>query len=100
MSVSASSSRDGMALAEVLDNGPGIAPTRREDVFKRFNHASPATDKGKGRHGAGLGLAIARAYARRNGGDITLADLPASPNVAASGTRGLRAILSLPLAIS
>ena len=93
-------SRDGMALAEVLDNGPGIAPTRREDVFKRFNHASPATDKGKVRHGAGLGLAIARAYARRNGGDITLADLPASPNVAASGTRGLRAILSLPLAVS
>lgn len=92
------STRDGMALAEVLDNGPGIAPTRREDVFKRFHHASPGT--GKGRHGAGLGLAIARAYARRNGGDITLAELPVSPDDDASSTHGLRAILSLPLAAS
>ena len=90
--------QDGMALAEVLDNGPGIAPTRREDVFKRFHHTGPGTDKG--RHGAGLGLAIARAYARRNGGDITLAELPASPDGTASSMQGLRATLSLPLAAS
>ena len=90
--------QNGMALAEVLDNGPGIASTRREDVFKRFHHASPGTDKG--RHGAGLGLAIARAYARRNGGDITLADLPADPNSATPETHGLRATLRLPLSAS
>lgn len=96
------STRDGMALAEVLDNGPGIAPTRREDVFKRFHQANPGTrtEKGQGRHGAGLGLAIARAYAQRNGGEIMLADLPASPNGIVSGRHGLRAILSLPLAFS
>lgn len=92
------SAQHGMALAEVLDNGPGIAPIRREDVFKRLHHASPGT--GKGRHGAGLGLAIARAYARRNGGEIALADLAISPNDTASSTHGLRAILSLPLATS
>ena len=99
------SMRDGMALVEVLDNGPGIAPTRWEDVFKRFHQATPGTgtEKGQRRHGAGLGLAIARAYARRNGGEVTLADLPASPNSpnsTASGRHGLRAILSLPLASS
>ena len=87
---------DGMALADVLDSGPGIAAMRREDVFKRFHHTGPGTDKS--RHGAGLGLAIARAYARRNGGDITLAELPASANGTASSTHGLRATLSLPLA--
>lgn len=92
------SRQDGMALAEVLDSGPGVATTRRTDVFKRFHHASPGTNQG--RHGAGLGLAIARAYARRNGGDITLADLSASLNATASSAQGLRATLSLPLASS
>jgi two-component system sensor histidine kinase TctE len=79
---------DGMALAEVRDDGPGIATTRRAQVFERFHSADPGAEKNP--RGAGLGLGIARAYARRNGGDIELAD-------AASGT-GLRAILRLPLA--
>lgn len=83
-------SRDGMALAEVRDNGPGIAQARRHQVFERFHSAGPGA--GKGSRGAGLGLSIARAYARRNGGDIELAD-------PASGT-GLRAVLRLPLAPS
>lgn len=90
------STRDGMALAEVRDDGPGIATTRRVEVFERFHQASPGP--GKGPHGAGLGLAIARAYARRNGGDIELADLTANSAGAASSTTGLRAILRLPLA--
>jgi len=92
------STRDGMALAEVRDDGPGIARTRRLEVFERFHQASPAPDKGP--RGAGLGLAIARAYARRNGGDIELADLPVdgAGTGTASCTTGLRAILRLPLA--
>ena len=88
----------GMASAEVLDNGPGIPTVRREDVFKRFHHANPGTDKG--RTGAGLGLAIARAYARRNGGDITLADGPSRTNGLTLNAHGLRATLSLPIAAS
>lgn len=80
-------SRDGMALAEVRDDGPGITEARRTEVFERFHSAGAE----RGPHGAGLGLSIARAYARRNGGDIELAD-------AASGA-GLRAILRLPLAL-
>ena len=90
------STRDGMALAEVRDDGPGIARTRRAGVFERFHQASPGP--GKGPHGAGLGLAIARAYARRNGGDIELADPAASSPGSNSSTTGLRAILRLPLA--
>jgi two-component system sensor histidine kinase TctE len=82
------STLDGTALAEVRDDGPGIAAARRAQVFERFHSADPGSEKGS--HGAGLGLAIARAYARRNGGDIELTDT-------ASGT-GLRAILRLPLA--
>lgn len=73
---------EGMACAEVSDDGPGIAAARRAEVFERFRQAGDRAG------GAGLGLAIARAYAQRNGGDIVLAE--------ADGGTGLRAILQLP----
>ncbi|SFM05634.1 sensor histidine kinase [Variovorax sp. OV329] len=81
---------NGQAQAEVSDDGPGIAPERRDEVFGRFRQGG----EGKGSRGSstGLGLAIARAYARRNGGDIVLADAQGH------GGKGLRAILQLPLA--
>jgi len=83
--------QDGQAFAEVRDNGPGIAPDLRARVFERFRQGE--VHPGKGVQGAGLGLAIGRAYARRNGGDIELADADANdPHVA-----GLRAVLRLPL---
>ena len=90
--------RDGMALAEVRDNGPGIAQSQRVAVFDRFHQASP--DHRNGQHGAGLGLAIARAYARRNGGDIEFATLDSGGALSAADAdnTGLRAILRLPLA--
>jgi two-component system sensor histidine kinase TctE len=80
------------ALAEVSDSGPGIPPDRREGAFERFSHGAP--DAAGAAHGAGLGLAIARAYARRNGGDIVLTDVAD----AAGGGTGLCARLALPLA--
>lgn len=75
------------ALAEVCDSGPGVAPERRDAVFERFHQ--DRTEASQATRGAGLGLTIARGYARRNDGDIELA--------AAVGG-GLRAILRLPLA--
>ena len=80
----------GLAVADVCDNGPGIAAESRERLFERFSRR--ALDSG----GAGLGLAIARAYARRNGGDIELRDPPQSR----ADTRGLCARLVLPLAVT
>jgi two-component system sensor histidine kinase TctE len=80
------------AIAEVSDNGPGMAPDRRAAAFERFGRGAPQAVGGA--RGAGLGLAIARAYARRNGGDIVLADL-AHPK---AGCSGLCARLMLPLA--
>jgi two-component system osmolarity sensor histidine kinase EnvZ len=58
--------RQGEALVAVTveDDGPGIPPERREDVFRPF-----AT----GAHGGtGLGLTIARDIVRAHGGDIAL----------------------------
>jgi two-component system sensor histidine kinase TctE len=80
------------ALAEVADTGPGIPPEQRETSFERFRRGAPEVI-GAAR-GAGLGLAIARAYARRNGGDIVLSDAPDGP----AGGAGLCARLLLPLA--
>jgi len=82
------------ALAEVCDSGPGIAPERRDSVFERF-HRDPAAGAAA-TQGAGLGLTIARSYARRNGGEIAL-DSAGMPESATGG--GLRATLRLPLAV-
>ncbi len=81
---------DQWVMAEVTDTGPGIPPERREASFERFRRGAP---KAGTTRGAGLGLAIARAYARRNGGDIVLVD-PAQQRAGV----GLCARLLLPLA--
>jgi len=80
------------AWIEVNDTGPGIPALYRAQAFERFQRISHTASTGQ-RHGAGLGLAIARAYAQRHGGDIELADSTASNGQ----TPGLRAILRLPL---
>ncbi|KAF1043184.1 sensor histidine kinase [Xylophilus sp.] len=86
--------RGGQACAEVRDDGPGIAAGRREDVFGRFRQ-SAGGGAAAAAGGAGLGMAIARAYARRNHGDILLDD--GDPRADGSGV-GLCARLVLPLA--
>ena len=62
------------------DDGPGIPPDRREDVFRPFESGPDG--------GTGLGLTIARDIARAHGGDILLEDSPLG---------GLRARLRLPI---
>ena len=51
------------------DDGPGIPPHLREEVFKPFLRLDDARNQDEG--GSGLGLAIARDIARSHGGDIT-----------------------------
>lgn len=53
---------------ELIDQGPGIAACNRERVFERFWREAPAQSG----H-SGLGLPIARAIARRHGGDVVVA---------------------------
>lgn len=80
------------AWIEVNDTGPGIPAGQRVQAFERFRRMGSATSTGRS-HGAGLGLAIARAYAQRHGGDIELSD-STTPN---GETPGLRALLRLPI---
>ncbi|RFC64128.1 HAMP domain-containing protein [Fulvimarina endophytica] len=70
---------------EVEDDGPGIAPDKREEVFKPFVRLDDARNIDAG--GTGLGLAIARDIARGHGGDILLTN---------SALGGLRALIRLP----
>ncbi|ABY30977.1 ATP-binding protein [Methylorubrum extorquens] len=71
-------------LIAIDDDGPGIPPESREDVFKPFVRLDDARqDAG----GSGLGLAIARDIARAHGGDVGLHDSPLG---------GLRATVRIP----
>ena len=70
----------------VDDDGPGIPPAMREDVFKPFLRLDDARNQDQG--GTGLGLAIARDIARSHGGDIMLGDSPLG---------GLRATVRVPV---
>jgi two-component system osmolarity sensor histidine kinase EnvZ len=68
------------------DDGPGIPPESREEVFKPFLRLDDARNLNEA--GTGLGLSIARDIARNHGGDIHLHESPMG---------GLRAIVTLPL---
>ena len=56
----------------VEDDGPGIPPDKREEVFKPFLRLDEARNQDVEHGGSGLGLAIARDIARSHGGDIRL----------------------------
>lgn len=58
--------RDGRAVFEVADEGPGLPPAALERVFERFYRASDGDRAG----GTGLGLTVSRAIVRAHGGTI------------------------------
>ncbi len=57
--------RDGAVTVEIADRGPGVRPGEVDRIFDRFSMGD-----GSRHGGGGLGLAIARAHARRLGGDL------------------------------
>ena len=64
----------GTITVEIADDGPGLPPKARDNLFRPF--------AGSGRPGGtGLGLAIAREILRAHGGDITLGDSTATGTV-------------------
>ncbi len=85
--VRVSAVRDAQFVSIVVDDdGAGIDPADREDVFRPFYRLDEARNQDQG--GAGLGLAIARDIARSHGGDITLSESPMG---------GLRAAVRIPV---
>lgn len=76
----------GQVVVTVDDNGLGIPPERLEQVFEPWVRLEAGVQRPGGN---GLGLAIARDLALREGGTLSLANRPEG---------GLRATLTLPLA--
>lgn len=66
--------RDGVSVLSVEDNGPGIPPSERHQVFERFYRVL-----GNKESGSGLGLAIVREIADAHEADIELLNAPGGP---------------------
>ena len=67
----ATTARDGLAIIEVRDHGPGIAPDELDHVTERFYRGSGARAGG-----SGLGLAIVQELAERDGGSMGVSRAP------------------------
>ncbi|MDX6608186.1 MAG: two-component system, OmpR family, sensor kinase [Solirubrobacterales bacterium] len=61
------------AVIEVADDGPGIPPRLREQIFNRFVRGEGPADTAVG-PGSGLGLAIVRAVATSHGGTVEVGE--------------------------
>ena len=78
--------RDQVIEITIDDDGPGIPPDKRKEVFRPFFRLEQSRNPETG--GVGLGLTIARDVVRNHGGDIVLEDAPGG---------GLRARIWLPV---
>jgi len=79
-------SEGGLAIVDVVDNGPGMPSGDLSQAFDPFFRGERSRNRSTG--GIGLGLAIAQTAAQSHGGTIVLENLPA----------GFRARVTLPLA--
>lgn len=61
--------REGKAVLTVADNGPGVSPEALARLGEPFHRGDPSRNRETG--GAGLGLAIVRALAARDGATVT-----------------------------
>lgn len=70
------SAERGYAVVEVDDDGPGVPPEMREQIFDRFVRGEGPADTAVG-GGSGLGLSIVSAVAKSHGGraEVTKSDL-------------------------
>jgi two-component system sensor histidine kinase TctE len=77
-------------VLQVEDNGPGVPPAERENVFRPFYRAL-GTDV----DGSGLGLSIVHQIVRQHGAEITVEDAQVRP--ATPGRPGARFTIRFPL---
>ncbi|MGA9493017.1 MAG: HAMP domain-containing sensor histidine kinase [Mycobacterium sp.] len=77
--------RDGTAVLEVIDDGPGMAEQDAQRVFERFYRADSSRARSSG--GSGLGLSIVDSLVRAHGGSVAVMTAPG---------RGCRFYVSLP----
>lgn len=59
---------EAQAVVKVTDNGIGIAPSMRDDIFEVFTQADRSPDRAQA--GLGLGLALVRSIVELHGGSV------------------------------
>jgi signal transduction histidine kinase len=79
--------RDGTAVLDVSDDGPGLPPDLGEGIFSRFVRGGGPADTAMD-SGTGLGLAIVKAVANAHGGDVV---------AGSSEAGGARFVVTLPV---
>ena len=70
---------DGWARVTVSDRGDGVPPDQRERIFERFYRIDNDLTRTTG--GTGIGLSLARCFARDMGGDVTVAERPGGGSI-------------------
>ena len=68
-----------MAVFEIVDSGPGVAPEEIERIFEPFSRGSAAQTGAVG--GTGLGLTIARMLTDLMGGEMSVSSTPGQGSV-------------------
>lgn len=71
--------QDGWVRVAVADQGPGIPPEHRRDLFRRF--AVPGPESGSGQAGFGLGLSVVKAVVEGHAGQVGVDDHPGGGSV-------------------
>ena len=74
------------ARIEVVDEGPGIPTSERDEIFEPFRRGRGAASSGAG--GSGIGLTIVREIVAAHGGSVFVAN----------GERGTKMVVELPAA--
>ena len=64
--------KDGFVWTEIADNGKGVADEEKDKLFQMFYTAE--NQKGDGRRGLGLGLALCKSIINAHGGEIGVRD--------------------------
>ena len=67
------------ACVAVIDQGPGIPPEQRVNLFRRF--VFPHADDAVSQAGAGLGLSVVKAIVEAQGGQVGVDDQPAGGSI-------------------
>jgi len=70
---------EGWVQVTVADQGPGILPEQRQDLFRRFRYLGLSNDKAQ--YGVGLGLSVVKAIVEAHGGQVGVNDRPGGGSV-------------------
>lgn len=63
----------------VADQGPGVPPAFRNEIFRRFVYPTAGNDRAK--YGAGLGLSVVKAVVEAHGGQVGIEDRPGGGSI-------------------